>query len=183
MKTSVILVDGFYDDPDRVRSAVLGTMAFDVFGNYPGRRTAPARDGGAREALERLLGLRITSWDRQYNGAFQLVEEGSRTWIHADETTHWAAVLYLTQNAPTGTGTSFYRHRATGAEHFPLEPDKRRIVLEDGSDPSRWERIDRVGNLYNRLVLYDASRFHVADGYFGDRAESARLTQVFFFDT
>ena len=50
-------------------------------------------------------------------------------------------------------------------------------------DREYWEEIDRVANLYNRLVLFDAHMAHGASAYFGDRLENARLFQNFFFDT
>jgi len=46
----------------------------------------------------------------------------------------------------------------------------------------RWEEIDRIANLYNRLVLFDAHLAHGASAYFGDRVDNARLFQNFFFN-
>jgi hypothetical protein len=59
-----------------------------------------------------------------------------------------------------------------------------RLTFGDGAelDRSRWEEVDRVANLYNRLVLFDAHLAHGASAYFGDRLESARLFQNFFFN-
>jgi hypothetical protein len=53
-------------------------------------------------------------------------------------------------------------------------------------DPSMyevWDRIDQVGNVYNRLVLWDGMRLHATSGYFGDSLQTGRLVQVFFFVT
>ena len=44
------------------------------------------------------------------------------------------------------------------------------------------EEVDRVANIYNRLVLFDAHLAHGASAYFGDRLENARLFQNFFFN-
>jgi hypothetical protein len=59
-----------------------------------------------------------------------------------------------------------------------------RLTFGDGAefDRGRWEEVDRVANLYNRLVLFDAHLAHGASAYFGDRLEDARLFQNFFFN-
>jgi hypothetical protein len=49
-------------------------------------------------------------------------------------------------------------------------------------DRSRWEEVDRIGNIYNRLVLFDAHYAHGASGYFGSTLEDGRLFQNFFFN-
>jgi hypothetical protein len=42
--------------------------------------------------------------------------------------------------------------------------------------------MDRVGNIYNRCVLFRGKRSHISDRYFGDSLETGRLFQTFFFD-
>ena len=46
----------------------------------------------------------------------------------------------------------------------------------------RPEVIDRIGNKYNRLVIFDGFISHKSDEYFGSDKESGRLFQTFFFD-
>ena len=43
--------------------------------------------------------------DDNYNGAFQYTTSRNRSWIHNDGWNNWAAVLYLTPNAPVSSGT------------------------------------------------------------------------------
>lgn len=50
-------------------------------------------------------------------------------------------------------------------------------------DGTSFEPVDVVGNVYNRLVIFDASCIHSASQYFGTVKENARLWQMFFFDT
>ena len=68
--------------------------------------------------------LPVTYWPEtgeDHNVAFQIVEDGSHTWIHRDYT-EWAAVLFLTPNAPRDSGTCFYRHVPSGIEWMdPVE--------------------------------------------------------------
>jgi hypothetical protein len=49
-------------------------------------------------------------------------------------------------------------------------------------DRSRWEEVDRVGNFYNRLVLFNAQLAHGASAYFGTNLTDGRLFQNFFFN-
>jgi hypothetical protein len=64
------------------------------------------------------------------------------------------------------------------------DPEQMRKTFGDGAefDRGRWEEIDRVGNIYNRLVLFDAHLCHGASAYFGDTITNGRLFQNFFFN-
>jgi hypothetical protein len=50
-------------------------------------------------------------------------------------------------------------------------------------DMTKWELVDKVANVFNRLILFDARRYHMSLDYFGDSKENGRLFQVFFFST
>jgi hypothetical protein len=50
-------------------------------------------------------------------------------------------------------------------------------------DLTKWKEMDRVGNVFNRLILFNSNRFHMSMDYFGDSKENGRLFQVFFFST
>ena len=51
------------------------------------------------------------------------------------------------------------------------------------TDFTKWELIDQVGNVFNRLVLFNAHHFHTSMDYFGSNPGDGRLFQVFFFST
>jgi len=58
-----------------------------------------------------------------------------------------------------------------------------KIVFKNGYlDPTEFEAVDVVGNVYNRLVLFDSQMFHAASNYFGNTLNNGRLFQLFFFD-
>ena len=50
-------------------------------------------------------------------------------------------------------------------------------------DMTKWKMVDSVGNVFNRLILFNSNRFHMSQDYFGDSKENGRLFQVFFFST
>jgi hypothetical protein len=49
-------------------------------------------------------------------------------------------------------------------------------------DGSPYERVDMVGNVFNRLVIFDGNLIHSGHDYFGWDIASSRLFQIFFFD-
>ena len=108
------------------------------------------------------------------NGTFALTDENSLWRVHNDKPNALAAVIYLTPDAPFDTGTSFYRHKETGLTKMGKFTD---VDKTDAYDPDLWEEIDRIGNVYNRCIIFDADRYHCATKYTGER-----LFQVFFFD-
>ena len=75
--------------------------------------------------------------------------------------------------------------------HSTESSSKRDIDLLDNQseidkysqDLTKWDLVDRVGNVFNRLILFDSRRFHMSMDYFGDSKENGRLFQVFFFST
>ena len=49
-------------------------------------------------------------------------------------------------------------------------------------DRTPYELVDTVGNVFNRLVIWDAGLIHSASEYTGWDIASSRLFQIFFFD-
>jgi hypothetical protein len=183
MLETIIISDDFYQDPADVRDFALH-QEFSVRGNYPGARTVAFLHDGLRAAIQYLVKAPITYWPSDtYNGAFQLSLKQDRTWVHADHTTTWSGVIFLTPDAPLNAGTAFFRHRETNLEWYPQDPQLRRKCDEDASVWDRWTISDQVGNRFNRLALFRGQRFHCSQGHFGDCKESGRLFQTIFFNT
>jgi len=88
----------------------------------------------------------------------------------------WAGVCYLSPDAPYTAGTAMYRHKETGEYRAPTNE-------HEAYDYTKWDRIDVVGNKYNRLILYSGDLFHASLDYFGKDLYDGRLFQTFFFDT
>jgi tetratricopeptide (TPR) repeat protein len=175
----IVVVDNFLEDPDAMREFAL-RQPFEVKGNYPGCRTVSFATESIKKQLETLLGRPIQGWQtRGYNGAYQLTLASQKSWIHRD-CTDYAGVLYLTPHAPLDGGTTFYRHRQLGVE---LQNATNQAILDkDSSNLSKWDVVDRVGNRYNRLVLFNGRRSHMSGVYFGDSPSTGRLFQTFFFN-
>jgi hypothetical protein len=191
---SVLVVDDFYTNPDAVRAFAL-EQKFEPDNRYfRGDRTvAKFLFPHLKERFEQLLGAQITHWvDHKYNGVFQWCKAGTEVVFHSDAQTY-AAVVYLTPGAPVGSGTSLYKSKTSGLRRPPTQADAWAAgktvdqLLGDTygnklTDPAAWELVDTVGNVYNRLVIWDAKMIHAAGGYFGDDIRNSRLFHLYFFD-
>lgn len=183
MKTKLIIVDDFYSNPDGVRSFAL-SLPFEVSGNYPGLRTKPYLPDDLKNAIQSIVqiaGGKITHWFEEsgYTGAFQICTASDRTWIHADSFNTWAAVCYLTPDAPLSAGTALYRWKETKE----YERSNNESPHLDGYDYTKWDMVDYVANKYNRIVLYRGNLYHASVDYFGNNLQNGRLFQTFFFNT
>lgn len=193
MEINLIITDDFYQNPDEVREYAL-SQEFSVRGNYPGQRTSPVFYDGLKNSIQYIIqqaGGKITQFEEfDYNTAFQYTTIEDKSWIHADQTTKWAGVCYLTPDAPITAGTALYKHKETGLYRAATNPDGSynkelmdKIYEKDCNDVSKWEMVDIVGNKYNRLVLYRGDLFHSSLDYFGTNKYDGRLFQTFFFNT
>ena len=192
METQLLITDQFYNDVDAVREFAL-QQDFSVKGNYPGNRTISFLNDSIKETIESIIkphAGKVVYWSEdQYPGAFQYTTSRERSWIHADQTTEWAGVCYLTPNAPHSAGTGIFRHKETGLIRAPKNEDgslNRELIDyigKDSQDMTKWDLVDVVGNVYNRLVLYRGDLFHMSLDYFGNNLYDSRLFQTFFFTT
>lgn len=178
--TSVMIIENFYEDPYRIRKKALG-MEFAVKGNYPGQRTEPYIEDGIKEKIERLVGDKITYWPSQYNGSFQYTTAANKSWIHRDAT-DWSLVVYLTPDAPADGGTKTYRHKETGLTRA-ISPGDDEYLNTFSYNHDAWDILDKVGNRFNRAVLFQGRNSHMSDQYFGTDINDGRLFQTFFFNT
>lgn len=185
MNTKLIIADDFYEDALEVREFAL-SQEFNVTGNFPSARTESFSTESAKQIIQNLImphGGQITYWPDGYNGAFQFTTQYDRSWIHADSGTTWAALVYLTPNAPLSAGTGLFKHKETGLSEWPDDEELQNLVNADSQDLTKWEMIDRVGNVFNRIVLYRGYIFHQSLDYFGKNKHDGRLFQTFFFNS
>lgn len=195
----LIVIDNFYNNAQNTRDYIL-TQEFLVRGNYPGQRTVSYANEHLRDIIQKYVepfGGKITEFPipdesdinntknkEIYNGSFQYTIARDRSWVHTDSWNNWAGVLYLTPDAPLSAGTAFYRFK--NGEY--TEDDVKLLNTKEQSDKcsqdlTKWELVDKVGNIFNRLILFNSKRFHMSMDYFGDTKENGRLFQVFFFST
>ena len=193
---SLIVVDNFYQNAMNTRKFIL-SQEFLVKGNFPGKRTISYATQTIKDQIEKYVSPfagKITNFpcpkadnsdaDKIYNGSFQYTTSRDRSWIHTDSWNNWAGVIFLTPDAPLSSGTAFYKFydgSMTINDSSLLQSNDE--TNNSSQDLTKWELADTVGNVFNRLVLFNSKRFHMSMDYFGDSKENGRLFQVFFFTT
>ena len=192
----LIVIDNFYNNAMETRNYVL-TQEFKVRGNYPGQRTHSFANNHLKDIIQEYImpfGGKIMEFpmpdetniddNNIYNGAFQYTTSRDRSWIHVDGFNNWAGVLYMTPDAPLSSGTGFYRYKDGTTYETDLKIMNSKAEIDNFcQDLTKWEQIDKVGNVFNRLILFNSKRYHMSLDYFGNSKENGRLFQVFFFST
>ena len=188
------IVDNFYKDPYAVRQFALEQIYYPGEGAVGSRTRKQFLFEGVKEYFESIMGMKIKShtpnnqgWeDGGINGRFQSCTSSDPLVYHCDSQ-RWAGMVYLSPDAPPECGTSFFRHKETKVRH------NAEIDWENGQglkifnqhtflDKTPYELVDTVGNVFNRLVIFDGGLIHSAAQYYGWNIESGRLFHMFFFD-
>lgn len=202
---SIIVVDHAYFYPEALRADALGTPMTRHPERHKGERGPEEPiDEPHRQLFEHLTGEAVGSG----YSCVQLCLAGEPLVYHSDHQ-RWAAVAFLTPDAPVASGTSFFRSRLTGIERAPDEDvladerERMRVLPGDIGEPAwlrdvaslerdtyagklldrtAWEEVDRVGNRFGRLVVWDARLIHAATDYFGSTVLDGRLFRMWFWD-
>lgn len=169
-RPSLIVVDNFLANPDDTRALAL-TQQFVKDGSAGQRSVKRFHDIMDPAKFEALLGAKIPAWDKHViNGKFQICTAPDPIIFHSD-TQQYAATIFLTPDAPPESGLSLVRNKRG-------EPPQESNFY----DSTQWETVDRIGNVYNRLVIWESQRAHAPSCYFGTNYDDGRLFWVFFFD-
>lgn len=169
---NLIIIDNFLPYPSVVRTWALSQKFYTCEGmtthtghtnTWPGLRTVTVGELDieyANAVLSRISHIAQTSFGMSpalsIRSSFQLTrKDDGDSWIHVDNDVTLAGLLYLTPDAPVTAGTTTY------------------------SQPPHVE-VDKIGNVFNRLVMYRADTYHKSSHYFGTDLTDGRLTQVFF---
>ena len=188
-KATSVIVDNFYDNPDEVRKFAMEQEYVEggLGRGFIGRRTVnPFLFPNLKERFEQILNRKIIKWEEYgMNGRFQMAWAGEPLVWHCDSQTY-GGMLYLTPDAPYQCGTTLYAHKKTRARTYYDQGWDVEWGKEGGTthlDGTPWEPVDVLGNVYNRLVIFDGCCIHAASQYFGGDKNDCRLWQMFFFDT
>lgn len=182
-KKRIFVVDNFFDRPEEVRTFAMRQKYEEKSDWYKGRRTFERWLSPVVKAeFENIMGIKIREWESHgMNGKFQYCLPQDPLVYHNDSQT-WAALIYLTPDAPFSTGTALYAHKQSRIRHIDESPEAGKCFSGGFYDKTKFELVDVVGNVFNRLVIFDARCFHAATDYFGQTIQDARLFQIFFFD-
>jgi hypothetical protein len=179
---NLFIVDNFYNNPNEVRNFAMNQVEYKSdLRWYKGlRSTVCYRSDDIRRAFENIIGENINNWEQGFNGCFQITTAEDPQVYHYDQQ-KWAAMIYLTPNAPLESGTRTHISKITGLTHS--DQDGVDMSFASGFyDSTKFHIADSAANIYNRLVIMDARMIHSAGAYFGNSKETGRLTHLFFFD-
>jgi len=187
----IVVVDNFYMQPDLVRSYAIHNLTYSESDYHKGKRSDTSFIlNGTLERFQDILGKTIYNWNHPNyaNGRFQYCTATDPIVYHVDSQ-NYAAMVYLTPDAPLQSGTATYKsiytnktkyQEAGGADYE--KAFKGRSSGLNFYDKTSFELVDNIANVYNRLVLFDAKNIHAAVNYFGDTKENSRFFHLFFFD-
>lgn len=192
-KPELIVVDNFYRDPDAVREYALHQEFVEQKAYHKGKRTTKSYiPSWIKSEFERYLDRPIKEFVGA-TGVFQYCTAEDLVVYHFD-TQEYAAMVYLTPDAPLQSGTSTYKSKHTGLMHAATNVEAYKYQMEPWQvnakslgntnlyDRHNYDLVDSVANVYNRMVIFNAQALHAATSYFGSTKENARLFHLFFFN-
>ena len=181
----LFVIDDFYSNPNEVRNFACSQEYIDggIGKGFIGTRTKEQfLFSGLKEKFEDIMGRKIREWESHgMNGRFQYCIAGEPLVYHCDDQT-WAGMLFLTPDAPFECGTSFFAHKKTRARHSSDPKLTEAFLTGTHLDKTPYQPVDVIGNVFNRLVIFDAHLLHAASEYFGSNINNGRLFHIFFFD-
>lgn len=195
-----IVVDNFYEDPVLWREFALSQEFFKGDrGNWPGLRTELLHrldrdlfNVTMKKLLFILKDYGISEVTELQTGFQSIDETYGRGWVHDDDPTFQVAgIIYLSKDAPLGSGTTVYEDssdfngemytKAFAEDVLLASPEERANYAKYREEQvAHFKKSIVAEHVFNRLVMFDSRCWHSADNFFGTTKEDSRLTQVFF---
>jgi len=197
MDASLTIIDNFYDEPDLVREVALTCDYYPEkvskgfpHGNAPwsGKMSKDAHSPAWIDAVvSKHLHKNLRQMRQLDSGKFRISkEEGQQGMfdnvVHADssDNSYYAGVLYLSKDQESTPGTLFYKQNSTGLDRLLSIDQLNTLVLnKEDKDINQWTMHTSSNVIYNRLLIYPASKFHGIGPCFGSTDDTARIVQIF----
>lgn len=209
---AIVVVDDFYEAPERIRDLVLATPCPIWKHNAQSRNFVDYYDCRHELILDYIepqmrmaelahkhMRTRIPGITRHFRtNVFRLINDqraNTQAHPHCDGPAI-AALVYLNLDEECSGGTAFYRHRRLQIEQLPREADAydhlsgqifQGAEREDGTDYFHewfptWEPTHLVEMKFNRLLMWPGVAFHGAWHEHNSFKDTWRINQVVFFD-
>lgn len=154
--SSFYVIDHFYQHPEDIRQLGLSQQTNPSSKNFV--RDIP----GFQKHFEKIIGVPLGSFSKYVeNGQFLLTTSNDFIPV-GTKPYRFGGMLFLTPDAPVHSGITFYRMK--------------------NNTSTEMEVVDTIGNIYNRLVIFDTRMIHGISLQFGDDLMNGRLVQLFAFD-
>jgi len=199
----VLIIDDFYAEPDKVRTAALAGHYDSSLAYYPGMhsRIKPEDLYPTLDTLSQLLSMMgdFNCTRKDFSSDFSIVTTPAKEMLANQKHPHidpspLAGIAYL--NPDYEIGTSMFRNIPLDLAIVTTEDDHKRYAewIEQNSeqyepetyaisDDKVWQHIYTIEGRYNRLVMYPGNQFHsiaMKDVAANPTMATARLTQRFF---
>jgi len=179
-KKRLFVLDNFYKNPDEIRDFALNQEYHEDIRFYKGLRSTKSFIApGTKEIFESIIGEKILDFNSGANGVFQITSAENPQVYHCDAQ-KWAGMIYLSPHAPVISGTRTHISKSTGARDSQTELINHSFPT-GFYDSTQFEVVDSIGNIYNRLVIFNGHMIHSAGPYFGTNMWNGRLIHLFFF--
>jgi len=196
------IIDNFFENPHEIRRIGLHILSEnhscilnDSFDNYPGIRCRLPKTISefVIKTLEKKLNVKLKS----FIGAFCLTSNVHKLGlVHFDTTDKYAGLIYLNENPPNYSGTILCNsnldsddiEKNTNISAFRIASTTHDIdiITEFANYKENFNKNFKteveIKNEFNRLAVYEATRYHTPCYYFGNNLFNSRLTLVFWFD-
>lgn len=166
-----LVVDGFCEDPERVRQSALAA-GIDTWRPNKGEVGSSVYEGmgfwGEHGIMLRALMRAVGGFVVPNAMFFRATNAGmEKAYIHSDrQSGNHTCVAYLSEHDEL-SGTAFFRHKRTGLVEMPSLQDMQAAGILDelkadmvSRDPDKWEQVDFVRGAYNRALIFNAPLFH-----------------------
>ena len=104
---------------------------------------------------------------------------------------YWTGYVFLNENPPDNSGINFYINNKYNIDNineiYKIDEPYQSNIIDDikshNNDVSKWTKTTIIGNIFNRLVIFNNDLFHSSSLNFGLNVEDSRLVQYFSFRT
>ncbi len=200
MFQTMIVIDDFYAEPEKVRQSALGMTYPEPVGTvyYPGRTSQEFMlPPNCDEMFRFILREKVTGVMKRNHGHFRFSLAGAHrpAEVHIDPGMTWAGIVYLTLDKDCQGGTDLFRHKRYGTDRAPTTDEEaqriygmdtckevvRKLIYDDGHHLDRWDHLTTIPMKFNRCALFRPWMWHTSGVDFGDTIENGRLVQLLFF--
>lgn len=173
---SYTVIDNFYNNPIDVRNFGLTTITKN--NEYSNSKMNLQY---YKQVFESMLGYKIDNLDKyKNNGQFICNISNDPISINTQDN-QYGAIVFLTQNASFNTGITLYSSKQTNK--MTIEESEKTTIFKSGEqNTTEFETVDIIGNIFNRVVIFNTKIFHSISHNFGNNVNDGRLIQIFYFD-
>lgn len=172
----VFICDNFYNNPDEIRQFILNNLE-----NKQSLTSFVKNMPEFQEQFENIMGINLPYFNKYENNGEVALNIAGDSILIGTGNAQYGAVLFLSPDAPVNTGITLYRSKHTG-KMTVSESEREKVFKNGNQDTTEFEPVDVIGNVYNRLVIFNNNFIHAISHNFGNNPTNGRLVQTFAFD-